>query len=498
VRLRKFPLLYEINTWTWLYDLSLHYDRNVTLGSVPDAELDRLAEWGLDAVWLMGVWERSPTGRTVALEHPGLQEEYHRALPDFVPGDVVGSPYAVHCYEADPRLGGRDELAAIRSRLAERGLALVLDFVPNHVAVDHPWLQTYPECFVQGTVNERDAQPDHFFSVGSRVFAHGRDPYFPPWTDTAQLNAFSPSYRARAVDTLVAIASQCDGVRCDMAMLVTNRVFQQTWGDRAARVPEVEFWDVVIPAVKGQFPDFLFMAEVYWDMEWDLQQQGFDYTYDKRLYDRLKNQPARSILGHLQADPTYQEHMIRFIENHDELRATVALGPGRDLAAAVLITTLPGATLLHDGQFVGHQVKLPVQLGRRPSEPDNLPVETFYRMLMGEVRHPIYHEGAWQLRDCVPAWDLNATHRNLIAYSWRQGDERRLMVINYAPSSSQGRVLLPGFDLAGQKWCLYDVMHLAEYERDGDQITRDGLYVDLPAWQTHIFRFREMPEEAAP
>jgi glycosidase len=460
---------------------------------VPDTELDALKQWGFDAIWLMGVWERSAAGRKIAQELSGLQEEYRRTLPDYQPEDVVGSPYCIRRYEVDAHLGGKAALAAFRKRLAERGLRLMLDFVPNHVAVDHPWLASNPEYFIQGTADDLAAQPDAFFRpAGSEHgIAHGRDPYFPAWTDTAQLNAFSPDLRACAVETLLDIAAQCDGVRCDMAMLVTNPVFARTWGERAGKPPDVDYWRVVIPTICARNPDFLFVAEVYWDLEWELQQQGFNYTYDKRLYDRLVSEPARVIVPHLYADSAYQRHMIRFIENHDERRATMALGPGRDLAAAALIATLPGATLFHEGQCTGHQIKLPIQLGRRPPEPVNNEVEKFYRTLIAEAHHPVYREGEWQLRDTIAAWDLNASHRALIAYTWRRGDDRRLIVVNYSPASAQGRVPLPDFDLRGHTWHLYDVVKQVEYERDGSDMAEHGLYVDLVPWQAHIFVFRD-------
>ena len=281
------PSLYEINTWAWLDDLSRRAHRPVTLADVPPAEWDALAETRFDAVWLMGVWERSPAGVRIARTHPDLQAEYHRALPDFTPEDVVGSPYAVHRYSAAPELGGPEGLQAARQALAARGMRLVLDFVPNHVAVDHPWVYQHPEYFIQGTYADLAAQPGAFFEANGRVIAHGRDPYFPAWTDTAQLDAFAPGLRAAAIATLADIAHQADGVRCDMAMLLVGRIFGQTWEGRTGEEPSTEFWWDVIGAVKTAHPPFIFLAEAYWDMEWELQQQGFAYCYDKRLYDRL-------------------------------------------------------------------------------------------------------------------------------------------------------------------------------------------------------------------
>ncbi|WP_119065324.1 alpha-amylase family glycosyl hydrolase [Aggregatilinea lenta] len=486
------PLLYEINAWTWLQTLSEKYDRPVTLADVPDADLDEIAAWPFDAVWLMGVWERSAEGRRIALEHPGLQHEYHQALPDFTPQDVIGSPYSVHRYVVDAHLGGPDALASIRTRLAERGMKLVLDFVPNHTATDHPWLETHPDAYLHGTPQELASREGcYFYGPGAsadQIFACGRDPYFPPWTDTAQLNAFDPTLRALAIETLHDIAAQCDGVRCDMGMLMVTRIFTQTWGDRAGHPLAREFWTEVIPAVKAQHADFLFIAEVYWDMEWELQQQGFDYTYDKRLYDRLLTGPAHTIAQHLYADLSYQDRLVRLIENHDEARAQTALGPARHRPAAVLACTLPGATLIHEGQTSGCRIKLPVQLGRRPHEEPDRALEGFYRALLADAALPIYRDGTWCLRNVASAEPGGGSFANLIAYTWQLGDERRVIVINYAPGRSRGRVLLPDFGLEGASWTLREVRDGTTLDaQPGDDLARTGLLVELPGWGAVIW-----------
>ena len=256
------------------------------LSTVPDEEWDAIAEAGFDAVWLMGVWERSPAGVAVALANHDLVRAFASALPDWVPGDVVGSPYCIRNYDVDGRLGGRAGLAVARAALADRGLALVLDFVPNHVAPDHPWTSTHPEYFVAGTASDLETDPDSFTDVGGTVLANGRDPHLPAWPDVVQLNTSSSALRGAALDVLRDIADQCDGVRCDMAMLVMNEVFSRTWGDRVGARPAEEYWPVLIDAVRRTRPGFVFIAEAYWDLEWALQQQGFDFCYDKRLYDR--------------------------------------------------------------------------------------------------------------------------------------------------------------------------------------------------------------------
>ena len=275
---------------------------------------------GVDAVWLMGVWQRSRAGAKLALRSDDQMASFRTALPDLVDGDVIGSAYSVRRYRVAGRFGGEKGLAAARAALAERGVRLIVDFVPNHVGPDHPWLAKHPERFIQGSADDLASDPAAFLEVGKAVIARGRDPYFPPWPDVAQLNAFAPGLRTAAAKTLIDIAAQADGVRCDMAMLMLNDVFAQTWGDRAGVQPDQEYWSEVIAAVRAVHPGFVMIAEAYWDLEWRLQQLGFDFCYDKRLYDRLLHEDASSVVGHLGADLGYQHGLVRFLENHDEPR----------------------------------------------------------------------------------------------------------------------------------------------------------------------------------
>lgn len=299
-------VIYEINTLVWLGELSGRYGRRVVLGNVPGEVWDEVARPGVDTVWLMGVWERSPAGLEIALRDDGLVASFRDALPDLTPADIAGSPYCVRNYVVDESLGGPEGLAAARAELAARGVRLILDYVPNHVAPDHPWLTERPDCLVRGTPDDLARDPDAFLEAGGQVYARGRDPFFPPWPDVVQLNAFSDDLRTATVDTLAAIGDQADGVRCDMAMLLMNDVFAKTWGDRAGPVPAEDFWPYVVPRVRARHPGLLFVAEAYWDLEWDLQQQGFDLCYDKRLYDRLVHEDAGSVRGHLGADLGFQ------------------------------------------------------------------------------------------------------------------------------------------------------------------------------------------------
>src|SRR4051794_36204355 len=218
----SFPFIFEINTWPWLEHVGRTESATFDLSTVPDTYWDALADLGFDAVWLMGVWQRSRTGVELALANAGLVESFQRALPDYQPADVVGSPYCIRGYTVADHLGGPEGLAVARRALAERGMGLILDFVPNHVAPDHPWTESHPERFIHGTQDDLERDPASFVRVGDAVIANGRDPYFAAWPDVVQLNAFSTDLRTAVIDTLRSIADQCDAVRCDMAMLMIN------------------------------------------------------------------------------------------------------------------------------------------------------------------------------------------------------------------------------------------------------------------------------------
>lgn len=488
----KYPSVYEINAWVWLNELSGAVGKSLTLGGVPDSELKRIADYRFDAVWLMGVWERSPAARGVSREFPGWQEDFRRALPDCTEQDIVGSPYAIHDYRVDATLGGDEELAELRERLRRLGLHLILDFVPNHFALDHPWLSRYPERFVQGTPELLAREPQNYFTHDGggderRVFAHGRDPYFDGWPDTVQLDYRRRETREAMTDALLSVAAKCDGARCDMAMLVTRAVFERTWGGEFDPV-WAEFWPEAVARLKAARPYFLLLAEVYWDLEYELQRQGFDYTYDKRLYDRLHERDAAPVRAHLTAGMDYQSRLARFVENHDEPRAQAAFGATRCPSVSTLALTLPGFRLLHEGQLDGWRVKLPVHLGRRQQEPSDPEVREHYRRLLAALAEDIFHEGNWRLLEAQAAWSGNPSHLNYVASRWTRGRDYRLTVVNLSPDRAQCYVPLDMDGLAGRSFVLKDLLSDARYVRDGDSLLSPGLYLDVPGFGYHLFK----------
>ncbi|HTT52067.1 MAG TPA: hypothetical protein VMH35_11760 [Streptosporangiaceae bacterium] len=485
------PVIYEINTAVWLDALSRAAGRRITLADVPGADWDEITPAGVDAVWLMGVWERSPAGRALARADRRLAESFRAALPDLGRADVIGSPYSVRRYVADAAFGGSGGLAAARDALAARGIRLVLDYVPNHVAADHPWVSRRPDYFVQGGPDDVAADPAGWLAIGGHVLAHGRDPYFPPWTDVVQLNAFAPALRAAAADTLASIAAQCDGIRCDMAMLLASDVFARTWGRHAGPRPDQEFWPGVLTALRATHPSVVLIAEAYWDMEPLLLEQGFDFCYDKGLYDRIVSGDATAVRDHLRAGLSYQSRLLRFVENHDEPRIATLMATDAERAAAVTMATLPGATLWHEGQFEGRRVRPPVQLARRLSEPLDARLAGWYRQLLAGVQAGHVRAGGWRLIE-PSGWPDNQSGRNLLAWAWDgdQGGDRHLVVVNLSGQPAQGLVPLGWPDLPGRDWELASILGPEVFQRAGAELAWPGLYVVLEPWQFHLLAVR--------
>lgn len=487
--MRPSPHLYEINTQLFLKRLSAKGNNLPALAELSDSVWKQYAGLGFDLVWLMGVWERSPASRQEALQMKGLRQRFDSVLPGWTEDDVTGSPYAVHNYSLDPLFGKPDDLLRIRTQLNRNNLGLVLDFVPNHLARDHPWTQSHPAYFVRGRKADVLEYPDRFFSPRPGVYlAHGRDPNYSPWTDTVQLNVFALSLRRAMVTMLLHIADMADGVRCDMAMLLLNNVFEKTWGNvvKGFNRPSAEFWSEAIEKVKEKHPGFLFIAEVYWGLEPQLQQAGFDFMYDKTLYDRIRFSTAGDILVYLRAHSPLEYHSAYFIENHDEQRAVTAFGRERSMAAAVIVATLPCLRLFHDGQMEGKKVHMPVQLVREPDEPVDPKIQNFYFCLLTICNQEIFHKGVWRLIDAGEAWEGERSYTNLLAWSWHYNGEVDVVVTNYSPNPARGWIK-PRLSIEGNNSIVFrDELTDVTYNKESPELRTKGIYVDLAPYQSHI------------
>jgi len=485
----KNPALLQINTRVWLKALSCECCKQLTLAQIPDWFFKDLAERKIEWVWLLAVWTVPAASRKVARRDPGVLKDIQSALPDASDEDICGSGFAIAKYQVAAALGGNRALGAFRHKLASYGIRLMLDFVPNHTGLDHRWVAKYPQYFIRGDKEKLEREPENYSVIQAGknkglILAHGRDPNFSGWSDTLQLNYANDDLQEAQTAQLLAIAAKCDGVRCDMAMLLLPRIFKKTWGQTAN-----PFWPKAINAVRQKHPGFTFMAEAYWGTEPELIEQGFNYCYDKVLYDRLRYQSAKGVRAHLAGDPDYQSHLVRFLENHDEARAATAFPWPRHKAAAIIAYLAPGMRFFQMGQETGATKRVPIQLCRGPQEETNpLAVEFYDRLVALLFRHPACRNADWRLINPAPAWAGNGTFDNFVAYSWcDKAGSFYVVVVNYSNQQSQCYLKLPHPDLAGDDFTLVDEMGMETYQRPGSSLVDPGLYIDVEPWRYNVF-----------
>ncbi len=484
--MRTNPHILEINTRAWLARLEAKHGRRFALQEIPDEYWREFKALGFDAVWLMGVWKQSPKAGVIARENADILAQIGQVYPDFKNEDVIASPYAIYEYEAASDLGGEAGLRQLHDKLNAMGMDLFLDFVANHTAIDCPLVDTHPEFFINTGKEEPRTHKDWFFQNAAGVWiAHGRDPYFAPWTDSAQLNYFNPKTKEFMLQNLLKVASLCDGVRCDMAMLTLNKVHRDTWWEFiGGNLPKEEFWSVALQKVREERPDFKFIAEVYWGLEWEIQQMGFDYTYDKVLYDRLRFSDPESIKAHLGAEHLYQMRSIRFTANHDEEESLKAFGRDKSLAASTIIATLPGARMIYFFQMMGHPVRVPIQYVKDFFRED-APIRAYYEKLLKIASKPAFHGGQWSLTD-VRNCGGDGSSRNILCWTWKQMNTASTVLINYSAAPAQ---CLLKVKAAGG-----DGKQLTE-EFSGEQISvtpqlrEQGFEVKLNPFESKIFTY---------
>jgi glycosidase len=441
----------------------------------------------------MGIWKTCSSTISKYCFEPDLISSYNRSLKDWSKDDVIGSPYSIDEYDVNPTLGSWGELIELKKYLNSIGIKLFLDFVGNHFSADSKLIKVNPELFLQADEDFFKSDSFTFFKSDvepGSIFAHGRDPFFPAWTDTIQVNIFNSNARKYMIDILLKIADVCDGVRCDMAVLSLNNVFQNTWLGVLNKFgftrPETEFWKEAISVVKSKNPAFIFLAEAYWDLEWNLQQLGFDYTYDKRLTDRLASNDIVGVKAHLQAEKSFQLKSMRFVENHDEQRAVAKFGKQRSLAAATIISTIEGMKFYFDGQFEGKKYKTAVQLGREPEEKVCAGIEEYYNKLLTITKSEIFAKGERSIMQPITIGYGNTSFENFFTWQWILNDERRIILINYSYTTSQCRLKLD-LKCDKKKITLVDLLTNQSYERFVEEVNNVGLYIELKGHQSHIF-----------
>lgn len=487
--MRKNPHILEINTQVWLNKFSRELNKKVTLTDIPQSYLQEIKDLGFDALWLMGVWQQSPKSAEIARNHPDILNYLKKVKPDFDPKDIGPSLYAIYDYKVNPNFGGEVALLSLKKRLNDLGVKLILDFAGNHMSCDTPYLITNPEYFI----SKKDISPEEeglfFKGPNGRYFAHGRDPHFYSWSDTAQLNLFNPKTREFLLNILKYLSTLCDGLRCDMVMLMLNKVFAETWKQYIGEKPQEEFWPGAIKEIKEKNNYFIFLAEVYWGLDWEVQESGFDFTYDKTLYDRLLLSTPQDIQGHLNAEHLYQKRSLRFIANHDEEPPIKAFGIERSAAAAAACYTIEGARLFTLSQIYGATVRYPIQY--IPKQEVNTKVVAFYEKLLKIINDPCFHGGQWSLKPINPANKDDNSFTNILAWLWWQSTCCKFVFINYSGNPANFKINADKFPKTSKEQIKFteelsgttNELPINAFKQDG------GLAVSLKPFEIRIYSF---------
>jgi hypothetical protein len=531
-----------INTRLWLDELSKNYDRPITVGEIPDAELDKIVG-KYDSLWFMGIYTPSEASKNHAKK---WADQYKYAIPDIDPEkDVVASPFAIPEYTPNPKIAnGWEEWDAFVDKLHSKGENVFLDFVPNHIALDHPWVEEHPEYFIHGTEQQQRDMPGLYHTVIANDgklyhYAHGKDPNYPEWADTLQLNYAHPQVQQAMQKQLLDLVEHADGVRCDMAMLLNPDTFLRTWGrnynddgewtgmdhlsnDEKMYISQTEFWPTAIAAAKEKAKtvgkkDFLFAAEAYWDME--KLGKYFDYIYGKDLYDHLRKLAkgeANESPDNLKAHLWYLMHAVRegrhwrdvnFTENHDEERAVKVFGEEPSKAAAAITAFIPDAIfLLNQGQENGSRIRPPMQIGRFPEEPSDERFVDFYDRLLTLKNTRLFQEGEWNLAELtwnnqdiiaqqVKAFESVDTPENII-YLHEHSAEKTLAMgaivcTNFGRHTGSARLPEVTKDMDVQVVNLTKGRGVENIDMERDS----GLYIELLPWETQIVFFTPKKHE---
>ena len=479
--MKRNPVLYEISTRPWLYELSKKYSKKISkIKEIPLEEFDEIKTYGIDYIWMMGVWKLGKIGLEL-----DQKVDYSSVLPDFKKEDIIGSPFAITEYECNPEIGTDEDLLWLKMKLNEKNLKLILDFVPNHSAIDSIFTKSNPEYYIRE--NSENLLNNKYYTNDG--FYYGKDPYFDPWPDVIQFNYFNEKTAEFMKNNLIKILKLCDGVRCDMAHLILNEIFYKTWKDKLEKLnyknfPQNEFW-ANLKEIKQNFPDKIFLAEVYEEYLIEkLYNLGFDYCYNKELLDKLTLGPNEVNNYIHYKNEKFFNHVAHFIENHDENRAIFTYkNIDKSNCAGCIAATLGGMIFINHNQFKGFKNKLDVHLIRASDENENEICVKFYKKLMEIIK-----DDAFRSQNYYYVYNVNGNDSwKLISYL-RKDINSYLSVVNYTDENACANV--PIYDVKGNGDVkILEMFSGIEYIRNADSMRDQGLTVVLKPFQPQIFKY---------
>ena len=474
------------NTYVWLDQLSKKYRRSITkLNEIPDEELDRLVQWNITALWLIGIWERSPASQNIK-QWTGNPE-------------AVSSAYSLYDYTIATDLGGEEAFQNLRYRAWLRGVRLAGDMVPNHMGIYSKWVVEHPDFFIQSDyppylnykftggnlADHNDIEiriEDGYWSRSDaavvfqrvdklngsiRYIYHGNDGTHMPWNDTAQLDFLKAEVREAVVQTILHVARKFSIIRFDAAMTLTKRHFQRLWypqpgsgGDIPSRsdyelsteefnklFPN-EFWREVVDRINQEMPNTLLLAEAFWLLEgYFVRTLGMHRVYNSAFMHMLmkeENSKYRELIRNtMHYNPEILKRYVNFMSNPDEQTAIAQFGKDdKYFGAALMMVTLPGLPMFAHGQVEGYTEKYGMEYKRAyyNEKPDLQLIRRHEQEifpLLGK-RHLFSQVTNFELFDFID--DNGNLNENVVAYSNKIGNERALIFYHNKYEETSGRI----------------------------------------------------------
>jgi glycosidase len=473
------------STLVWLHQLSRQYGREIrTLDQIPDEELDQMASRGFNALWLIGLWERSDASRQIK----------HRCGNP----DAAASAYALYNSEIAWGIGGWDALQQLKERCARLGIRLASDMVPNHTGIDSEWVHNHPDWYLQldyppypsYSFNSENLSSnpgigiyleDHYYdrsdasvvfkrvdfgSGETRYIYHGNDGTHMPWNDTAQLNYLLPEVREAVIQTILHVARNFPIIRFDAAMTLAKKHIHRLWfpepgsgGDIASRAEHgmtwaefnrrmpVEFWREVVDRVAEEVPDTLLLAEAFWMMEgYFVRTLGMHRVYNSAFMHMLKNEDnakyRQTIKNTIEFDKDILKRFVNFMNNPDEDTAIAQFGDGdKYFGVCTLMVTLPGLPMIGHGQVEGYTEKYGMEFQRayKDEQPNQWLVERHEREIFPLMKKRYLFSGV----DNFFLFDFYADHgvnENVFVYTNATPMESALVAYNNCYDSSSGYI----------------------------------------------------------
>ncbi len=534
----------------WLDQLSRRAGKTLRrLDEVPDDELERLARWGFNTLWLVGIWQRSRASRWI--KQLGGNAE------------AAASAYAVAEYRVAEELGGEAARDILRRQAAERGIRLAADMVPNHMGIDSAWVIEHPKRFLSRadspfpsySFSGPDLSPDpavglyledHYYdrtdaavvfqrldrdAGEARYLYHGNDGTGLPWNDTAQLDYLQSDVRAAVLETIVQVARQFPVLRFDAAMTLARRHYQRLWfplpGDGGA-IPSraghgvaaetfdrwfpAEFWREVVERVTAEVPEALLIAEAFWLMEaYFARELGLHRVYNSAFMNHLRARRPGALRRHLAEllllDPQLLAHQVNYLSNPDEAPARELYAPDEHyLAVCTLLATLPGLPLFAHGQVEGLRERYGMEYRRAylDEEADENLIAAHERRIAPLLARRRLFAGVKDFRLYEPrserrraeeilafsnglAEDLHVIAGNLGSVPWRGAIDQSLPSRTAAGSAVATGRLVDMLPRAEQGLARLTARDLVTGERLSWSVPgRSGLVLELAPWQTRV------------